>query len=312
MKYFETKHEKDSAKITALITIILLLLLFVVGTPEIEPQEEYGIAVNFGNSNFGKGDTQPTEPVKSEPREVESTEQQELEELETEEPETTEETITEETVEPTKTEEVKEEVLTADNSEAIAIKKQKEAEEKAKAIADAEAKALAKEKAKAAAIAKAKAEKEAKEKREKAEKKRKLDALIGGVKKSDGVSGGEGNDNKAGDKGQLDGDPYAPSYFGGKGSGSGGVGYGLNGRGRASYKTIKQSCNESGLVIVKIIVNQSGRVLSAVPGVKGTTNTAKCLLEPAKKIALSHKWPSDSNAPTKQIGFVKVNFKLGQ
>ncbi|GAL80922.1 hypothetical protein JCM19274_1548 [Algibacter lectus] len=31
----------------------------------------------------------------------------------------------------------------------------------------------------------------------------------------------------------------------------------------------------------------------------------------SKKIALSHRWPADSKAPAKQIGFVKVNFKLG-
>ena len=80
----------------------------------------------------------------------------------------------------------------------------------------------------------------------------------------------------------MDGNPYAPSYFG-SGSGSGGVGYGLNGRGRASFNTVKQDCNESGLVIVKIVVNQSGQVVEAEPGVKGTTNTAQCLLEPAKK-----------------------------
>ena len=142
---------------------------------------------------------------------------------------------------------------------------------------------------------------------------KKLDALIGGVSKSEGSeTGSEGNDNKSGDKGQLDGNPYAPSYFGGQGTGSGGVGYGLNGRGSASFKRLKQDCNESGMVIVKIIVNQNGNVISAEPGQKGTTNTAQCLLEPAKKIAMSHKWPSDSKAPTRQIGFVSVNFNLSQ
>lgn len=282
MKYFKTKHEKNSAKLTALIAVILLLLLFVVGTTYMDPPEEYGVAVNFGNSNFGKGNVQPKKPVKSEPRKVEQPPQPEASKSE-----------------PTKAAEAKEEVLTADNSEAIAIKKQKEAEAKAKAIADAKAKA--------------EADRIAKEKREKEEKKKKLDALIGGVSKSEGTeTGSQGNDSRAGDKGQLDGDPYAPSYFGGKGSGSGGVGYGLNGRGRATYKTLKQDCNESGMVIVKIIVNQSGNVISAEPGQRGTTNTAQCLLQPAKKIALSHKWPADSKAPAKQIGFVKVNFKLGQ
>ncbi|MCF7561211.1 energy transducer TonB [Sabulilitoribacter multivorans] len=282
MKYFETKHEKNSAKLTALIAIILLLLLFVVGTTYMDPPEEYGVAVNFGNTDFGKGNIQPKNPVKSEPQEINEPPQPEASKAE-----------------PTASSEVKEEVLTADNAEEIAIKKQKEAEAKAKAIADAKAKA--------------EADRIAKEQREQEEKRKKLDALIGGVSKSDGTdSGSEGNDNKAGDKGQLDGDPYAPSYFGGQGAGNGGVGYGLNGRGRASYKTIKQDCNESGRVVVRIEVDRNGNVTKAEPGQRGTTNTAQCLLEPAKKIALSHKWPADSKAPAKQIGFVSVNFNLSQ
>ncbi|MFI1745291.1 energy transducer TonB [Thalassobellus sediminis] len=291
MKYLETKHEKNSAKITALITVILLLLLFVVGAPYMDPPEEYGVAVNFGTTDFGKGKVQPKKPIKSEPKEIYEPPQPDVSKAEPT---------------PTKTSEVKEEVLTADNAEEIAIKKQKEAEAKVKAEAEAKLKAEA-------AKAKAEADRIAKEKREQEEKRKKLDALIGGVSKSEGTdTGSEGNDNKSGDKGQLDGDPYAPSYFGGQGTGNGGVGYGLNGRGRATYKTLKQDCNESGMVIVKIIVNRSGNVVSAEPGQRGTTNTAPCLLEPAKKIALSHKWPADSKAPANQIGFVKVNFKLGQ
>jgi hypothetical protein len=282
MKYLETKHERNSAKLTALIAIILLLLLFVVGTTYMDPPEEYGVAVNFGNSSVGKGNVQPLKPVKSEPLKIEEPPQPDVSKSE-----------------PSKSAETKEEVLTEDNSEAIAIKKQKEAEAKAKAIADAKAKA--------------EADRIAKEKQEQEEKKKKLDALIGGVSKSEGTeTGSEGNDDKAGDKGQLDGNPYAPSYFGGQGTGSGGVGYGLNGRGRASFKKLTQDCNESGMVIVRIVVNQSGNVISAEPGQKGTTNTAKCLLDPAKKIAMSHKWPADSKAPTRQIGFVSVNFKLSQ
>ena len=67
MKYLETKHERNSAKITTLIMVILMLLLFVVGAPYMDPPIEYGVAVNFGNSDFGSGDVQPLEPVKSEP-----------------------------------------------------------------------------------------------------------------------------------------------------------------------------------------------------------------------------------------------------
>jgi len=282
MKYFKTRHEKNSARLTALIAVILLLLLFVVGTKYMDPPEEYGVAVNFGNSDFGKGKVQPLKPVKSEPRKIEEPPQPDVSKSE-----------------PTNASENKEDVLTQEDAESIAIKKQKQAEAKAKAMADEKAKA--------------EADRIAKEKREQEEKKKKLDALIGGVSKSEGSeTGNEGNDNKYGDKGQLDGNPYAASYFGGQGAGSGGVGYGLNGRGKASFKRLKQDCNESGMVIVKIIVNQSGNVISAEPGQRGTTNTAQCLLEPAKKIAMSHKWPSNSKAPTRQIGFVSVNFKLSQ
>ncbi|WP_136480224.1 energy transducer TonB [Cognatitamlana onchidii] len=284
MKYFRTKHERNSAKLTALIAIILLLLLFVVGTTYMDPPEEYGVAVNFGNSNLGKGNRQPLKPVKSEPKKIEDVPQPDVSKSEPE---------------PAKSHEATEEVLTADNAEEIALKKQKEAETKAKAAAEAKAKA--------------EAERMAREKREQEAKKKKLDALIGGVSKSEGTeTGSEGDDNQYGDKGQLDGDPYAPSYFGGKGSGSGGVGYGLNGRGGASFKRLAQNCNESGMVIVKIVVNRSGNVIEAIPGVKGTTNNSKCLLDPAKKIALSHKWPADSKAPTRQIGFVSVNFKISE
>ena len=283
MKYFKTKHEKNSAKLTALIAVILLLLLFVVGTTYMDPPEEYGVAVNFGTTNFGKGNVQPKEPIKSTPQEINEPPQPEVSKAE-----------------PTAvaSSEVKEEVLTADNVEEIAIKKQKEAEAKAKAIADAKARA--------------EADRVAREKREQEEKRKKLDALIGGVSKSDGTTtGSEGDDNKVGDKGQLDGDPYAPSYFGDKGSGSGGVGYGLNGRGKASFIKSIPDCQEEGQVVVEIHVNRSGNVIKAIPGKKGTTG-GSCLFEAAKKTALSHKWRADSKAPTKQIGFVKVNFKLGQ
>jgi hypothetical protein len=35
-------------------------------------------------------------------------------------------------------------------------------------------------------------------------------------------------------------------------------------------------------------------------------------LDPAKKTALLHKWFPDSKAPAEQIGFVVIQFKLGE
>ena len=57
---------------------------------------------------------------------------------------------------------------------------------------------------------------------------------------------------------------------------------------------------------------QKGDVILAEPGVKGTTNTHPCLLEPAKKTAQLHKWFPDTEAPEIQIGFVVIQFKLGE
>jgi colicin import membrane protein len=303
MKYLKTKHEKNSASLTALLMLLILLLLFFVASPPfMDPPEEYGVAVNFGTSNVGSGDVQPNEPIKSEDNNSEKV----YEDASKSNP-----------VEAVKPENVQKEaaakqenVLTQDSEEALEIKKQKEISgAKAKAASDAKAKA----KAEAEKIAKAKAEAAEKKRKEEADKKAKLDAMMGGLNKSEGTAnGGEGDDNKAGDKGQLNGDPYASSYFGDPGTGSGGVGYGLNGRGKPTKQVYKQECNESGLVVVQIEVDRNGNVVKATPGYKGTENTAACLLEPAKKIALSHKWKADSNAPVRQIGFVSINFKLGQ
>lgn len=279
MKYLETKHEKNSAKITALILLILMLLLFVVGPNYLDPPEEYGVAVNFGTNDVGSGRKPLSKPKQSDiPKQAEVKPQPETSKPQVSQPKT-------------------EDVLTQESEEAIAIKKQKTAEEKAKAESER--------------IERLKKEAEERKKREEAEKKKKLDNLIGGVKNSKGEDdGGEGTDTKSGNKGQLNGNPYAPNNFGGTGPGKGGVGYGLSGRGKPSKTIFKQDCNEYGLVIVRIEVNQSGNVTSATPGAKGSTNTHPCLLAPAKKIALSHKWPADSKAPATQVGFVSINFDV--
>jgi len=280
MKYLKTKHERNSAKITALIVVILVLLLFVVGPPYMDPPEEYGVAVNFGNSPVGSGNIQPTEPIKSKP---------------------TEKVVKEDTQadksEPKETTEANsklEDVLTNESAEALAIKKAKEAEANAKAEAER--------------LEQLKKEEEIRKAKEEQDKKDKLDALIGGVKNSDGpTSDGEGPDDGPGDKGELDGSPYAP-YKGTPGSGNGGVGYGLNGRGQPNYKLFDGCENEYGLIVVDIVVNRSGQVIDATPGVRGSSNATSCLKAQAKKIAMSYKWRADSKAPARQYGKVSVNF----
>lgn len=138
-----------------------------------------------------------------------------------------------------------------------------------------------------------------------------LSSLINGPKSDGKAKGGEGNDNVDGDKGSLNGNPYANSYYG-SGTGSGtGSDWGLNGRKISSRGKEVQKCNEFGTVVVQITVNRSGNVVGA-KYVKGTTNTNPCLVEPALATARKYKWQPDSNAPETQIGFITINFKLGE
>ena len=299
MSLFDTRHKRKSFTLTTILLSVLLLLMFYIGLTYLEPPIENGITVNFGALEFGMGEEQPKKPVKSQPvqkpqiREEqpipaeESTEQEEVEEA------------------PPK-EQPSEKLLTQENEESIKIKQQKEAQRKAEAAAKAEREAeeRAERERKAA---------EERERKEQEAKKEKLDALLGGLKNTEGEeSVGEGDDQLAGDKGDPEGDPYATTYYGSPGSGTGTGGYGLSGRSLVGKGKVQQECNQEGRVVVKIVVDRNGRVVDATAGVKGTTNNDPCLLEPARKTAFLHSWNTDSKAPDRQIGFVVVNFKLGE
>ena len=137
-----------------------------------------------------------------------------------------------------------------------------------------------------------------------------LNNILGAPSNTNQNSSGHGDDASGGDKGKIDGNPYATAFYGG-GTGTG-TGYGLNGRSKTSNQKYAPECNEEGRVVVQIEVDKSGNVINAIPGVKGTTNSAPCLLDPAKKTALSYRFNPDTKAPERQIGFVVINFSLGQ
>lgn len=159
-----------------------------------------------------------------------------------------------------------------------------------------------------------------------------LSSILKGSKK-----GGDGDDKAAGNKGKANGSLGSNGYYGtggsgggtggGNGTGSGigtgsgygagsgggsggGSGYLLNGRKALSKPAPKYTCNEEGKVVVEITVDQTGKTISATPGIKGTTNTARCLLDQAKLAAMNTKWESDDNAPAKQVGKIIYNFSL--
>jgi len=310
MSLLDTKHKKKSATLTAIIAVVILLLIFNFGMRYLDPPEEYGIAINFGTSDFGNGDIQPTEALKAAKQEITEEEIQEETTEEIVEKIVEKEEIVDEPIEsPSATSETAENVITQNEIDAIAIKKQEEAKKKEAEIKAQKIKQEAAIEQKKIEDARKKAEKE---KQIKAAKRKELDALMGGFSNGDGTAtGGEGDDQKAGDKGKITGDPNASGYYGNGNGGSGGN-YRLGNRKALTKPKPTYDCNEEGRVYVSISVDKTGRVTGAQAGIKGTTNTASCLLKRAKEAALKTKFNPDIEAPSKQIGIIIYNFSLSK
>lgn len=295
MALLETKYEKKSLIVTSILYVLLILLLLLLGLKYFDPPKEKGILVNFGTTEMGQGNTQPTTPVKTSP-------QQNIPEP-TPQPQT----------QPTNTE-IKEEVATQETEEAPVIKEEKEEKEiqpeknEPKTEKPKEEKPEPQEKPIEKPVEKI-PEKKPDPKPDKAVTDA-MDNLLNGPENNGESQNGEGDDQTAGDKGDPDGDPNAKSYYG-TGKGLDGDGnYRLGGRKALDKTKYMQDCNESGTVVVRIEVDKNGNVLKAIPGAQGTTNSASCLLNPAKRAAMDTKFNKDSNAPSKQVGYITYVFKL--
>jgi protein TonB len=281
MAFLDTPYKKKSTAITAVILITLLWMIFNFGMKYQDPPEEYGIAINFGTSNQGYEISNDILPAKESSEQVQKEVQEEVQKEKIKE---TTNDISEETI--------KEEVVTQTEKEAPVIEKPEEVEVK-------------------------EIEKKEKPKKEKPIPKPKkpskntlqaFDNLLKGDT-SDGNKAGEGNDTSSGLKGDKNGDPTSTKYYGNSGS-SGESNYNLAGRNALSKPIEQPNCEEEGTVVVSIEVDKYGTVLKAVSGVKGTTNSANCLLKPAREAALRTTWNADPNAPNKQKGTIIYKFSL--
>jgi len=268
MKFLETPEEKKSFAITSAIFVILFLLFFFfMGLKYMDPPPENGIAVNFGTTDTGSGDVQPTEPVQSAPDQAKT--------------------------EPTPSEE--DNVLTQDDDAPVTMPKTEKPKPQTKPIEPKPVKPTETKPTKPTNNA--------------------LNSIIKGPKQDGKIQAGHGPDNEGGDKGNPNGSLYANSFYGngsGDGIGTGkGTGWGLTGRKLSGNSKKIQDCNESGKVVVKIWVNRQGNVIKA-ERTQGTTNTNPCLVNPALETAKTFKWQPDADAPETQIGFVVVNFQVGE
>jgi protein TonB len=275
MPVLDTQHKRKSATITAVILILFILGIFNFGMQYLDPPEEYGVAINFGDMNVGSG-VSVLKSQKTTPKEEVKTP-----------------AVTSPLKEVTK-ETLVEKIITEETTKEVPIVG-KVAEEKPTLVEDVVKKETPK------VVTKPKPSKESLDA---------LNKLLNG-NSSDGKSKGEGDAAVDGLKGDKDGEPISSKYYGNKGSAAGGN-YNLAGRKALSTPKKQPDCQEEGVVVVRITVAKNGKVVSAIPGVKGSTNTAPCLKKAAKEAALSTIWNSDGAAPEIQTGTIIYKFSLSK
>ncbi|AUC14153.1 energy transducer TonB [Tenacibaculum sp. SZ-18] len=289
MQLFDTIHKRKSAILTSVILLLLIFVMYGFGMKYMDPPIEYGVAINFGDSDVGDGS--PVEKVKiTEPK---------VEEIEEVKEEVQEEIVEETTSNPTN-----EDVLTDDSNEDVPVV---EKSDQKKEVVEEEKK---EEEKKEEVIKENKSEPKPRPKPSKAATDA-LNSLLNGSPSDGDNAKGEGDNADPGVKGDQKGDPNSNKYYGQIGGGSGGK-YNLSGRKALSKPRENPDCEEEGIVVVSIKVNQNGNVVEAKPGAKGTTNSASCLFEAAKKAALKTKWNADGKAPSTQVGTIIYKFSLSK
>jgi len=117
----------------------------------------------------------------------------------------------------------------------------------------------------------------------------------------------EGTPGQPGDQGRPDGSLTSPSYQGFAGAGDS-ISYSLAGRSATYLPTPDYPSREQGRVVVSIIVDREGRVISAQPGVRGTTTADPALRNASREAALRARFSPNPNAPDEQSGTITYVF----
>lgn len=296
----ERDNSRKSKVITTIVMLLLLLLLWFLGLyRENPPPGERGISVVFGNTDVGQGNEVPT-----------STEQEE-----TATPPVEEEIIEEEVVEeqpPTEpvVEDVvpTEEVVTQDVEEAPVIKNEPVTKPVTEPV---------KEPVKEEPVTEPVTEpvKEPVKETPKPKPTPKPGSTFGGFQSDANNPGSNGDDNVDGTKGEYTGDPDGNNWKGdneGLGDFEGGKGdWYLGGRSLKKKAIPNDDSQKTGVVVVSITVNRSGKVVNATCcTAKGSTTKDPDLVAKAIEAAYKYEFSANSDAPAEQQGFLRFVFKL--
>lgn len=84
----------------------------------------------------------------------------------------------------------------------------------------------------------------------------------------------------------------------------------LAGRELLKKPILNDNSQEAGIVVVKIVVDRSGKVVRAIAGAKGSTTTSQHLNKIAEETATEAVFSPNENAPEEQIGTITFRFVL--
>jgi colicin import membrane protein len=271
------------------VVVIAILLLYGFSAP-LTPVQEEGILVNFGTDATGFGLIEPSPPASQEEASV-----------------------------PPPSVSVKnpgeEQLLSQNKEEAPAVKKvdpeaakkrleKIEADKKRRAELDAEREI--------------KAQEEIEKKKVEAEQKRQTDIMnrtknalansmnSGTNSTSEGIAGGTGNQGIP--NGSVDSKNHGEG--GGTGNSGSAISYSLQGRGSQKLPQPKYDYQGEGRVVVEVSVDRTGKVIQAVPGVKGSSTLDDYLLKVAKDAAMEATFEVKADAPVVQKGTITYTFIL--
>lgn len=253
--------------------VLILFIIFGFRTPLPLPAEQ-GILINFGDSETGSGAEEPRFNEERIPKPQPPPVQKQSKETKAEES-----------------------VMTQEHEEAPVMASAKKTEKKKEEKKEEDPKPVVK--------------KTETKPEEKVEEKPVVDtrAMYRGKKTDSEYKGSEGVNQGEGNQGSPTGSEDATNRSLGL-SGGDGPRADLTGRNPVYLPTPEFDAQKEGIVKVEIQVDRSGKVVSAVPGVKGSTTLDSYLLNVAKKAALSSRFDSKPDAQYMQSGTITYIFKL--
>ncbi len=299
--------------------MIIALMLYIHFSAPFPPPPEQGILVNFGTNDEGSGMIEPQRQPYTPQQEEEAA------------------SVPQSSVPPVqvaeKAETTAKDLMTQDLEEAPAVtrqKSQKDEEDRKKKeqaekdrleqlerdrLAAMERQRIENERIRAEEVERQRIETERKEQERQQQQRTQLNERMqrsfGGNAETGDIRG-EGAQTRTGNQGQQSGsvDSNVRSDDPSKGSG---ISFSLDGRSViGSLAKPEYQVNDYGTVVVEITVDKEGRVVSAVPGKKGSTTSDSRLLEAARKAAMLARFNkvSDPGSAVYQRGSITYHFRL--